>query len=586
MQKNFLRYLEWYHWLVVGLSLALTLTAWHVTRVQAHEKAYNRFQFQSDQVIELINERMAKYEEALWAGVAMLHVMPGTVSRSQWNTFSSSLNIEQRFPGINGIGLIHYVPLDKKDRYISWQRESFENFRPYPDHQQNQLWPISYIEPEPANSKAIGLDMAHEPNRYTAALSARNEQVTQMTGPITLVQDRRKTPGFLLFAPWYSDDIPSYYGDAKSGFAGLVYAPFIVERLMGGALSNFNDLIGFSIYDGEAKLYEDISFGANDYIPMFSETRKVDMFGRTWTFNLRTSPEFVNQAKTSGPKIILATGIVIDVLLIALFIALSRTKNRATELAERATRHLKGRQSELEKAKSKLLQQNEELREANKELDRFAFVASHDLKAPLRGVAQLSEWIEGDQENTLSVASQEYLTLLRSRVFRLERLLNALLQYSRVDKKPQPEEVINFEELVEATFNLNAPPKGFQLKLGDNIGELVTDRESLSRVLGNIINNSVKHNDKESGVVSVTSSYTDSGVEVRISDDGPGIADEFKEKVFDLFHTLRPRDEVEGSGLGLAIVRKIVERRGGSCRLEPNTPRGVTFVVSWVTSSS
>lgn len=586
MQKNFLRYLEWYHWLVVGLSLALTLTAWHVTRIQAHEKAYNRFQFQSDQVIELINERMAKYEEALWAGVAMLHVMPDTVSRTQWNTFSSSLNIEQRFPGINGIGVIHYVPLDKREGYISWQKESFEGFRPYPDHEQNELWPISYIEPEPVNSKAVGLDMAHESNRYSAALNARNERVTQMTGPITLVQDQKKTPGFLLFAPWYSNDIPPYFGDAESGFAGLVYAPFIVERLMGGALSSFNDLIGFSIYDGESKLYEDLSSNANVHAPMFSETREVNMFGRTWTFNLRTSPKFASQARTSEPKIILATGIVIDTLLIALFIALSRSKNRATEFAERATRHLKKRQSELEKTKSKLLQQNEELVEANKELDRFAFVASHDLKAPLRGVAQLSEWIESDTENTLSATSKEYLILLRSRILRLERLLNALLQYSRVDKKPQPEELINFEAFVQETFNLNAPPKGFQLELGNNIGELVTDRESLSRVLGNIINNSVKHHDKESGVVSVTSAYTESGVEIRISDDGPGVADEFKEKVFELFHTLKPRDEVEGSGLGLAIVRKIVEKRGGTCRLEPNKPRGVTFVVNWVTSSS
>tara|TARA_B100000700_G_scaffold32344_1_gene30975 strand:+ start:2850 stop:4607 length:1758 start_codon:yes stop_codon:yes gene_type:complete len=582
MKKNILRYLEWYHWLVVALSLALTLTAWQVTKIQAEEKAYNRFKFQSDQVIELINERMAKYEEALWAGVAMLHVMPDSVTRAQWNTFAASLNIEQRFPGINGIGVIHYVPLDKQDSYISWQTQSFEGFAPYPDHNQSEWWPISYIEPESANSKAVGLDMAHEENRYTAALKARYERTTQVTGPITLVQDQRKTPGFLLFAPWYSDSIPPYYGDSESGFAGLVYAPFIVERLMGGALSNFNDLIGFSIYDGEDKLYEDISVTVGDFSPMFSESRNIDMYGRTWTFNLRASPEFTSQTETSEPTIILVTGLVIDALLIALFIALSRTKNKATELAERTTRHLKKRKDELEKTKSKLLKQNEELSEANKELDRFAFVASHDLKAPLRGVAQLSEWIESDKENSLSATSKEYFSLLRSRILRLERLLNALLQYSRVDKKQQPEEVIDFEALVEETFNLNSPPKGFRLELDSNIGELVTDKESLSRVLGNIINNSVKHHDKENGTVSVSSTYTDKGVEIRVSDDGPGVAEEFKEKVFELFHTLRPRDEVEGSGLGLAIVRKIVEKRGGSCQIEQNLPRGVTFVIHWV----
>lgn len=580
MEKRGLRSLEWYHWMVVILSLALTLSAWHVTRTQANEKAAALFKFQAGQVIDLLTERMAKYEEALRAGLAMLRVMPAEVSRAEWREFAATLTIEERFPGINGIGVIHYVPETKKEAFLAWQRQAKPDFRIFPAHDANEFWPISYIEPLATNYKAVGLDMAHEKNRYTAAKRARNGGTAQITGPINLVQDDQQTPGFLFYVPWYSTTIPSTFGDASTQFAGLVYAPFIVNKLMGGALSDVNDLINFTIRDGTVLLFEDAGRD-KDLAPLFSEKRQVNIYGRVWTFELETSAAFADQVETLEPTLILATGILIDILLLTLFLALSRTKERATELAEKATERLTRRQCELENAEAVLRKQNRELIEANKELDRFAFVASHDLKAPLRGIAQLSEWIEEEIKGQLSADAANYLDLLRSRILRLERLLNALLQYSRIDNKGQVAEPINFPEFVSELFNLNAHPQGFELRLESNVAELTTDKEALGRVLGNVMNNAVKHHHRDAGVIAVSSRRIGAFVEIRVADDGPGIADEHQTRVFELFHTLKPRDEVEGSGLGLAIVKKIIEKVGGSYRLETNGAGGLTFFITW-----
>ncbi|WP_417689407.1 CHASE domain-containing protein [Pseudidiomarina sp.] len=582
MKKRMFRSLEWYHWFVVFLSLALTLTAWHVTRTQAHEKAEALFKFQAGQVIELLQERMAKYEEALKAGVAMLQVLPAEMERKDWRIFAESLNIEARFPGINGIGVIHYVPALKKTEFLAWQRAGLASFDIFPTHQEANFWPISYIEPLESNFKAVGLDMAHEANRFNAAKRARDERTAHVTGPIILVQDDKQTPGFLFFVPWFSKKIPNTYGDAKTEFAGLVYAPFIVNKLMGGALSNVSDLINFKIYDGQTLLFEDQKHSDASFEPMFTEARNVEIYGRTWRFDLETSAAFAQQVETLQPTIILATGILIDILLITLFILLSNTKTRATEIAYKATEGLTKRQQELELIKDALTKQNQELLEANKELDRFAFVASHDLKAPLRGIAQLTEWIEDETHGKLSVDAQHYLALLKSRVLRLEKLLNALLQYSRVDKKAKPEELVNFKAFLQELFSLNAHPEGFELRIdAKNVEQIWTDREALERVVGNIVNNSVKHHNRGNGVIRVTSVMSDNCVEISIADDGPGIADEHRDKVFELFHTLKPRDEVEGSGLGLAIVKKILEKKGGDYRLESNEWGGLTFVVRW-----
>lgn len=576
--------LHWYHWAVLALSLALTVGAWYFSSQQVQQKTQAQFNFQAAQILELVQERMAKYEEALWAGVAALHMLEDDASRNDWKTFATSLKIEDRFPGINGIGVIHYVPPQKLSAYLVWQRQLLPEYALHPAHTIPEYWPITYIEPETSNMKAVGLDMAHEHNRFTAAQKARDTGKATITGPITLVQDSRKTPGFLFYAPLYtSGPVPSTHGDQNNGFLGLVYAPFIMHKLMDGTLENTNRQVNFSIHDGNQELYNELTPESEDYDrnPLFTTQMTIELYGRPWTFTVHSSQIFRAQHPQDQPFLILIGGLLIDTLLLFIFIILVRSNERAVNYANEVTEDLKLRQEDLERAKKSLKASNNELLEANKELDQFAFVASHDLKAPLRGISQLAQWITDDLKDKVTPDTSDYLALLQSRVSRLERLLDDLLIYSRVGRKEGQPELFCVSERVKEIFELLSPPDGFKLICDNEVGNINTLATPLELILRNLIGNALKHHDQSHGVVTVSVKMMEDCYQFKVEDDGPGIPEEYHSKVFDLFHTLKPRDLVEGSGLGLSVIKKILDNYMCRYHIESNGIRGYCFTFTW-----
>lgn len=196
--------LHWLHWTVVGMSLAITVGAWYFVKQQLAEKTRTRFQTAAEQVLELAAERMRKYEDGLWGGVAAIQANGGDIAYEDWRQFARSLHIETKYPGINGIGVIHHIPPDDLDVYLEKQRRSRPDYHLHPEHNESIYLPITYIEPSSENALAVGLDIAHEPNRFSAALKARDTGTAQITGPIVLVQDTTRTPGFLFYAPFYA----------------------------------------------------------------------------------------------------------------------------------------------------------------------------------------------------------------------------------------------------------------------------------------------------------------------------------------------------------------------------------------------
>lgn len=576
--------LHWYHWAVLGLSLILTLGAWYVTSQQVQQKAKARFDFQSEQVIELVQERMAKYEEALWAGVAALHMHNDIASRDDWRVFANSLKVEDRFPGINGIGVIHFVPPAKRDVYLDWQNLDKPGFSIHPSHNNSEYWPITYIEPEESNFKAVGLDMAHEFNRYSAAQRAKESGLAQITGPIILVQDAQKTPGFLFYAPWYTkNEVPNKYGEEADGFLGLVYAPFIMHKLMDGTLLNSNRQVNFSIHDEGFELYSELSDKSENYdaAPIFSEKKTISFYGREWIFTVQTSKLFREQLSDSQPLMILIGGIFIDSLLLVIFVILSRANHQAVIYANQVTSELKDRQKELERARVDLERRNSELVEANSDLDQFAFIASHDLKAPLRGISQLVQWVGEDVEDRLTPETSKYFDLIKNRVSRLESLLDDLLVYSRIGRKEGVVEQVSIKQKIRELFDLMNPGEHLKLTVVSEVESMRTMVIPLEQVIRNLIGNAIKHHDRKEGHIVIEILRSDQSYVFYIKDDGPGIPLEHRERVFDLFHTLKPRDEVEGSGLGLSIIRKILDRYKSSYGIGDNGGRGCVFHFTW-----
>lgn len=574
--------LNWYHWIAVALSLVLTLMAWRIADRQVQARAEAQFSYQVTQLAEIVQERMEKYEEALWAGSAALHAIDNDIDRETWKTFASSLKIELRYPGINGIGVIHHLESLEISEFIDDIRLQTPTFDVYPEHTNNDFWPITFIEPESSNFRAIGLDMAHEQNRYQAALKSRDTGTAQITAPIALVQDEQSTPGFLFYVPWYATEEALAAKD-EDQFLGLVYAPFIVNRLMDGTLSNQNRQINFSIHDGDALLYDELteeSFSV-DSAPMFTDSFVLPLYGRPWQFDVQSNVLFREQQTSHQPAAILLGGLVIDSLLLALFIVLTRSNKLAVRHADKVTERLRSNQKALKEAHDDLEIRNSDLMEANKELDQFAFVASHDLKAPLRGIRQLSQWVEEDLDQKLDEQSKQHFKLMRSRIGRMERLLDDLLSYSRAGRKDGNLNKINLKEHAYDLFQMQTPPDQIVFRFEGDVGTIETLVTPLDLIIRNLFSNAIKHHDKDQGLIIFKAEFKNGVYHFSVSDDGPGIPQEHQHRVFDLFHTLKPRDEVEGSGLGLAIIKKVLDRYRCHYQLKSESGIGTTFYFTW-----
>ena len=224
---------------------------------------------------------------------------------------------------------------------------------------------------------------------------------------------------------------------------------------------------------------------------------------------------------------------------------------------------------------------NDELQRSNKELENFAYIASHDLRSPLRGIDQIATWLTEDLLGKIDDTNADHLHLMRGRIKRMERLLDDILIYSRAGEPAQHVAMTDVNQLVQEVFELLNVNHKYSLNIECSLPVAKFAHIPLQQVFRNLLNNAVKHHDQRVGQISVN--YTELGQlhEFEVADDGPGIALEFSELVFTMFKTLRPRDEVEGSGMGLAIVKKIVESSGGTIKLLHNSPRGARFIFTW-----
>lgn len=221
------------------------------------------------------------------------------------------------------------------------------------------------------------------------------------------------------------------------------------------------------------------------------------------------------------------------------------------------------------------------LAESNRELDQFAYTASHDLRAPLQGIEILSQWIIEESDDLLPEKSRNHLELLKKRVHRLDELINGILTYSRVTITGTNLEFININKILnEIIDNLNVP-KNIKITIDNTLPALVTDKVAFTQVFLNLIHNAVKFNDKPQGTINIGCTADDHFYSFYIKDNGPGIDEKHHQHIFNLFQTLQSQDQIEGTGIGLSIVKKIVEKFGGNITLQSTAGQGATFTFTW-----
>lgn len=237
----------------------------------------------------------------------------------------------------------------------------------------------------------------------------------------------------------------------------------------------------------------------------------------------------------------------------------------------------------VEEKKAELEKQHELLAEANRELDAFTHTVSHDLQAPLRGVASFATFLEEDYKDKLDEEGREHLKEIREGTTRMSTLIQDLLALSRITRIKNPFEEVDINEMIVAVckrIEFDIKKHKVTMNIDKMMPTIICDRIKLTEVFLNLINNAIKFSSKqkESPIVDVI--YEDAGdfYQFSVKDNGIGIDPKYHEKVFGIFKRLHSQDEFEGSGAGLGIVKKVVDDHKGKVWIESEEGKGTKFL--------
>jgi signal transduction histidine kinase len=254
------------------------------------------------------------------------------------------------------------------------------------------------------------------------------------------------------------------------------------------------------------------------------------------------------------------------------------SKGKFTIVKDRRNDELSALSASLNIMSGKLEKNIHDLESKNEELNKFAYVVSHDLKAPIRGIHNVITWIEEDLSSELSPQLKKYLRIIPQRTQRMEALINGLLDYARINRKT-PSELVDTNTLVSEIFQ-SIVPRNFTTRI-ENLPKIYTERLKLEQVFVNLISNAVKYSNPERGFIKITGRKVLDHYEFSVKDNGIGIAVEYHQKIFEIFQTLREKNEVESTGVGLAIVKKIIDEKQETILVKSELGAGTEFIFTW-----
>ncbi len=237
----------------------------------------------------------------------------------------------------------------------------------------------------------------------------------------------------------------------------------------------------------------------------------------------------------------------------------------------------------IEDLSHKIRETEDNLFKVNKELNEFAYVVSHDLKAPLRSIGSLSDWLATDYEDKLDDQGKEYLTLLRKRVKRLHKLIEGVLEYSRIGRTETKRVSVDLNGLLSEVVDMLEAEEFVEI---DQLPTIQADETQIRQVFQNLISNGIKHNDKEKPLINIACKNGGNKYTFSVSDNGNGVDPKYFERIFKIFQTLRSKDKTDSTGVGLTVVKRIVNSYGGEIWLESEPEKGTSFFFTFPKTST
>lgn len=256
-----------------------------------------------------------------------------------------------------------------------------------------------------------------------------------------------------------------------------------------------------------------------------------------------------------------------------------RVELRTKELST-ANTQMKNEIFERLRAEQELELKARDLGRRNDDLEKFAYAAAHDLKTPLRGIANVVEWLKEDLGEQLDETSREHLNLLRKRVLRLESLIEGLREYAMAGDFSAPEEHIDCAQLIQEIIESYSLDSSCII-IDNNMPVFSGHRKKLSQVFSHLISNALEHAPIENLLIKISMQDESERYRFCVHDNGPGIDPAYHKKVFDMFETIQRKDHLDGVGIGLAVVKKIVEEHRGEVTIDSSPHQGTNIYFTW-----
>ncbi|MFX1513681.1 MAG: PAS domain S-box protein, partial [Promethearchaeota archaeon] len=217
------------------------------------------------------------------------------------------------------------------------------------------------------------------------------------------------------------------------------------------------------------------------------------------------------------------------------------------------------------------------LQTANLELEEFASIVSHDLKAPLRNIKTLTEWVLKDAAANLNTQAKDHLVSVSDQINRMDALITGVLDYSRIGRVHEKKEDLDLNDVLSHVINALAPSENIKINIQPDLPSIIANRTHIIQIFSNLIDNAIKFIDKPKGFIYINCEDKMGFWQFGVTDNGPGIEKRHFERIFQAFQTITPQDDPKSTGIGLTIVKKIVELNGGKVRVESIVGKGSTF---------
>jgi signal transduction histidine kinase len=613
----------WWAYFPVGLMALMGVMITIVQYTQSVERAQNQVETAFRDVARdriLVVRREIREAVGIVQDIASFFEASKIVERRDFRKFvGPSL---KRFPGIRKLVWVPKVSAEDRSAFVASARESFPPFditetgpsgEPVSAQERPVYYPSLYVQPYGSNKTELGLDLGLDPVASALLREAELAREARISPGIRLDGDAEGEKAIAIAAPVFieSEESDGEGDPSPTDIRGFALGVFLIGDIVELGLANLSlGAIDLHFYqhraDGENELlYRHYSrvrdqtatdLGAET--PGLSLDEQIEVGGQQWLVVCNAAPERY-QIEFFSSWVILGGGLAFTALLTTYLISLvGRARRVRVEVEQRTSQlqevvqALSREMLERKSAERELQRLNESLEhhiasrtaEAERKaqyLEQFAYVTSHDLKAPLRAVANLAQWIEEDLDKRLDDSSREQLSLLRDRVRRMNDLIEGLLEYSRVGKTGDAASDVETGELIAEVIDSLSPPKGFKIKVRGEMPTLHADRLQLGQVFSNLLSNSLKHHGDDKGKIRIAVKDRGEMYEFSVCDDGPGIAPEYHDKVFQMFQTLASSDYKNSTGIGLALVKKIVEEHGGKIWIESEPGEGACVYFTW-----